>query len=288
MYGHTAGDRGKGVGASSDSKVDDFCKTGAARISGDEEIKAAEACRQQGTMVYDSNDSKSHTYKQWGGTRCFVSANGKVVPSAAGCKKVTARINSPISLAWEGAGNEQSFTATQFSLIPGTLNKWFQWKASAQFPLLVYTPNGQTEVDAEHLFGNYTFGQKWNNGYEALLKLDSNGDMILSGRELEAISLWFDANRNGQLDDGELKSAKSVALTKVFARFDRCSLDTHDIIADLGYEREANGKTVTGKSIDWFAEGPFDTRQEAIVGLKRNMALNSLNNKDKCLQQAVQ
>ena len=40
---------------------------------------------------------------------------------------------------------------------------------------------------------------------DALAALDDNGDGVLSGKELDGLALWHDANGNGVCDPGEVK-----------------------------------------------------------------------------------
>ena len=55
------------------------------------------------------------------------------------------------------------------------------------------------------LFGNVTFWCFWDNGYQALRSLDDNADGILSGKELDGLAIWHDANGNGVCEPGEVR-----------------------------------------------------------------------------------
>ncbi len=71
---------------------------------------------------------------------------------------------------------------------------------------LVYDHTGRGEITSgRQLFGNFTFWIFWENGYQALRALDDNDDGFLEGTELTGLSLWHDANSNGQSEPGEVK-----------------------------------------------------------------------------------
>ncbi len=161
----------------------------------------------------------------------------------------------------------------QFPLDPRSSGKWYEWKASAETPLLVYDPAGTAEVTgAFQLFGNWTFGGKsktaaldssspvaptpWRDGYEALATLDENADGRISGQELAALALWFDDNRNGRADAGEVRPIQAEGVTALFYSPDKTDPSTRNITASLGYERIVNGELIRGASVDWYgAEG---------------------------------
>ena len=147
---------------------------------------------------------------------------------------------------------------------------------------MVYDPTHTGKVtSAKQLFGTYTFGGRttkaayyqsdevrtpWGNGYEALALLDTNHDGKLSGKELDALALWFDKNRDGVSQPGEVKSLSALGVTALYYKPDRTDPKSGDIRADLGYERLVNGKLVKGASVDWFAQ-TFSTKQEATAAL---------------------
>ena len=153
-------------------------------------------------------------------------------PVAPGAGQVCGDLNvravvSPISLIWQqGYDIGRESTVVPFPLRPGAEKAWYVWKASAQAPLLVYDPHGRGTVESgAQLFGSYTFGAKsaslipgalgevveqpiWENGYQALATLDLDGDGKLSGDELSPLAMWFDENRNGRAEPGELRTLK--------------------------------------------------------------------------------
>ena len=190
---------------------------------------------------------------------------------------------SPISLIWEDdASLDDGMTVVSFSIDARQPDAFSLWKASEKTPLLVYDPTHSAKVaSAKQLFGSYTFGGKttkvadyrsedvrtpWGNGYEALALLDSNHDGKLSGKELKSLALWFDKNRDGVSQSGEVKSLSALGVTALYYKPDRTDPQSGNIQADLGYERRVHGKLVKGASVDWFAQ-TFSTRQEATAAL---------------------
>ncbi|MBY0461267.1 MAG: hypothetical protein K2V38_28415, partial [Gemmataceae bacterium] len=69
---------------------------------------------------------------------------------------------------------------------------------------LVHDPKRTGKVtSALQMFGSVTFWLFWDNGYDALAALDDNHDGVLTGKELDGLALWQDANGNGVCDPGE-------------------------------------------------------------------------------------
>ena len=128
-------------------------------------------------------------------------------------------------------------TVVSFSIDARQPDAFSLWKASEKAPLLVYDPTHSGNVaSAKQLFGTYTFGGKttkvadyqsdavrtpWGNGYEALALLDSNRDGKLSGKELKDLALWFDQNRDGVSQPGEVKSLSALGVTALYYKPDR-------------------------------------------------------------------
>lgn len=191
-------------------------------------------------------------------------------PSLAICGKLTTnyQASSPISLIWDGRDDiESNTTAVQFPLNPHLIGKWYQWKASSSAPLLVYDPSHSGKIEsAEQLFGEWTLGGKrvastrhsndlggpWKNGFEALTVMDADKNGIIEGRELRPLALWFDKNRDGQSQKGEVRSLKDVGVTKLFTSVDYEQSETGSLWSYRGYERTLGARTFYGKSVDWY------------------------------------
>jgi hypothetical protein len=72
--------------------------------------------------------------------------------------------------------------------------------------LLVWDPDGAGIIrDGRQLFGSYTWGIFWQDGFRALAMLDDNHDGVLSGGELTGLASWTDRNSNGVSDVGEVR-----------------------------------------------------------------------------------
>ncbi|HYV35591.1 MAG TPA: tetratricopeptide repeat protein [Gemmataceae bacterium] len=94
---------------------------------------------------------------------------------------------------------------------------WFTKDAG----ILVYDPKGKRQITSGiQLFGNVTFWMFWQNGYEALRALDDNGDGVLSGKELDGIAVWIDANGDGACQPGEIKTLAELGIVTISCRYD--------------------------------------------------------------------
>jgi|GEM_PF-4776133 len=172
--------------------------------------------------------------------------------------------NTPISLVWN-EGEEAKAAAVQFALDPSKEGTYYTWKASADRPLLVVDRDRNGKIDsATELFGNFTAGKTWDNGYEALASFDRDGDGIVSGGELSEISLWFDKNRDGISQTGEIVSLEEAGVTKLFFKTDKTDLLTGDIHASVGYERVIDGETLIGASVDWIGYGGLASEAQVL------------------------
>jgi hypothetical protein len=190
---------------------------------------------------------------------------------------------SPISLVFDDTKNiSEGMTVVRFSVDPRQPDALSLWKASAHAPLLVYDPNRTGKVtSARQLFGNYTFGgrssiqsidesvplgEPWTHGYEALGILDVNNDGEISGSEMDTLSLWFDANRDGVSDEGEVVPAETRNVQRIFYKDPASSTTSRDVHLTRGFTRVVDGKEVDGSSVDWYAE-TFVNEQEASEAL---------------------
>ena len=78
--------------------------------------------------------------------------------------------------------------------------------------------------------------------------------------------MWFDKNRDGVSQPGEVKPLSALGVVAIYYKPDRTDPKSGDIRADFGYERLVNGKLIKGASVDWFSQ-TFSTRQEATTAL---------------------
>ena len=102
----------------------------------------------------------------------------------------------------------------------GFQKKWTWINPNAAW--LVHDPKHSGKVtSALQMFGNVTFWLFWETGYDAMASLDDNGDGVLSGKELEGLALWHDANSNGVCDAGEVKPLAEHGIVSLSCKFER-------------------------------------------------------------------
>lgn len=188
-------------------------------------------------------------------------------------------IVSPISLEWsKGAAQSGHESLVDFPVVPNSKKgTWFSWRGSANFPLLVHDPEGKGVIkDARQLFGNFTFGKAWKNGFLALASLDANKDGKLSGPELKDISLWFDGNHDAVVQDGEMKSLAAMGVETLFTGTVEDNGGSGDLTLARGFERRVDGALTTGKSVDWFAR-VYESKAEAAIDYQRRQSNGTRN-----------
>ncbi|BCU77731.1 hypothetical protein [Luteolibacter sp. LG18] len=117
--------------------------------------------------------------------------------------------------------------------------------------LLVWDPkHGGCIRDGRQLFGTYTWGIFWENGFRALAMLDDNHDGVLSGKELEGLAAWTDAD-----GDGVSSLAEVVPLSKLRVR----SIATHERGTDGVHPHHPEGMVLEDGSTrplwDWVTKG---------------------------------
>ena len=227
----------------------------------------------------------NETHRCGGSGRCgtiYFDENCDSYPNPSASEKINAcdggilrAYMSPISLLWdENSKIDADLVLTSFPLDPSKSGASYIWKASAATPLLVYDPQHSGHIiSADQLFGNWTFGGKrvamldggaahgatfgttqWRDGFEALATLDQNSDGKVSGAELEPLALWFDANRDGISQDGEVKRLDAVGVLTLFYAPDSTDQVTGSIYASRGFERIENARKVTRPMVDWYGE----------------------------------
>jgi hypothetical protein len=207
------------------------------------------------------------------GNRCalfemYFDKNCKQIPgpvSGPACASRTLEPRyTPISLVWNGdtsAAWSMGMTTTQFKVNPQQGGKWYSWRASSQLPLLVKKGVEPAErITGKSLFGSFTDGGKlvggkripWTNGFEPLRLMDTNADHILNQKELDAMSLWFDNDRDGVIDTGELMELREMGVTKIYLGNEEHDATLQVPIIQQGFERRTEkGKVISGALIDW-------------------------------------
>jgi hypothetical protein len=180
-------------------------------------------------------------------------------------------VSTPISLIWTDDYTNAPSTMVNFKLNPYSDAEVWLWRASEALPLLVYDPEHSGVItSASQLFGNWTFGGNglaslvtnsgentpWRDGYQALQSLDMNNDGKISESELDDLALWFDYNKDGISQPGEVISLSRLSVTTLFYKADKEEKGAK--VATLGFERFVNGKTITGSSMDWSEKSMHD------------------------------
>jgi hypothetical protein len=164
--------------------------------------------------------------------------------------------HSPVSLLWTddvAIDTVTSFTAFPVDGKSFEENKVFEWKGSSMTPLVVHDPSGRGQIkDASQLFGNYSFGKEWKDGYAALASLDKDSSGWLEGDELTGVALWFDLNQDGVSQRGEVKKLADTGVHAIGVRGDSVDEKTKSIFASQGFKRTVDGKEHVGRSVDWF------------------------------------
>jgi hypothetical protein len=83
--------------------------------------------------------------------------------------------------------------------------------------------------------------------------LDKDLDGEVSGAELDPLALWFDDNRDGISQRGEVRTLADVSVTTLYYNPDKTEQGA--IIASKGYERVVDGKAIVLPSMDWYEKG---------------------------------
>lgn len=85
-----------------------------------------------------------------------------------------------------------------------------EWVGKNDGLLVQYNPN--EPMSGAQLFGD---ADGFINGYEKLRTLDANEDNIISGEELNTLSVWQDKNSNAKVDSGEILSLEELKITEL-------------------------------------------------------------------------
>jgi len=85
--------------------------------------------------------------------------------------------------------------------------------------ILVWDPEMKGHITSgRQLFGSQTWQMFWSDGYEPLAALDNNSDGVLTGTELQGISVWHDRNANGRADAGEVVPCRTAGIASISVR----------------------------------------------------------------------
>jgi hypothetical protein len=195
---------------------------------------------------------------------CKVIPVSTVTPDKMSCGSISyyAEMATPISLVWAGDYSLLPSTMVSFKLNPHSKQDTWLWRGSASLPVLVFDAEHTGSItSAEQLFGSWTFGGKqpasdnqhtaipWKDGYEALATMDTDRNGKIDGIELDKLGLWFDANRDGVSQEGEVRRLSDVSVTALFYIADKT--EPGALVATKGFERLVDGQLRTYSSVDW-------------------------------------
>jgi tetratricopeptide (TPR) repeat protein len=86
---------------------------------------------------------------------------------------------------------------------------------------LVYDAERKGEVtSALQLFGNVTFWLFWENGYQALGALDDDRNGELEDGELRHLAIWRDVDRDGVSDPGEIRELSDFGIVALSCEYE--------------------------------------------------------------------
>ncbi|WP_150526469.1 hypothetical protein [Roseibium sediminis] len=103
------------------------------------------------------------------------------------------------------------------------------------------------EIDGNALMGDQ--GGRYADGYQKMATYDQNGDGQLTGGEMANMGVWVDANGNGTVDAGELRSAADAGVTQL-------STQRNDVKNERGetlMQSTANNGQMLSEDV-WFAK----------------------------------
>ena len=163
---------------------------------------------------------------------------------------------TPVSVVFdETAFKTEVPTKADFSLDPSRPKAYSLWKASSIAPLLVARPsNVKGQVKLEELFGPWYAagrgGTTFHDGFEALATFDTDKNGKVEHGELKNLSLWFDRNRDGITDAGELRSAKEFGITSLTIAASTVDGGTDRWLKNSVHGQKA-GNHFTAHLVDW-------------------------------------
>ena len=203
------------------------------------------------------------------GNQLFDPAGNASGPDTSPAKNTT----SPVILDLDGDGIETLSVKTGifFDHDNNLFAENTGW-VSADDGLLVLDRNGNGVIDnGSELFGNNTElenGLLAKNGYEALRELDKNNDGQLDSGDAiwEQLQVWQDANSNGRVDEGELRSLEQAGVASIATGYKNT-----DFIDSQGNAHKQTGSVTwadgsVGESADvWFNTNTGYTRYDGVV-----------------------
>jgi|GEM_PF-1235897 len=161
-------------------------------------------------------------------------------------------------------GKKMAIAALRDFDLDGTGKARWEWVGPGS-GLLVWDPEHSGIITSgRQLFGNWTWGQRWKDGYEPLATLDLDRNGSLEGRERDSIGVWVDADGDGVSDPGEVRTLASAGVEQVRVRAERDRAG--NAMATSGFtQRLPDGHVVHRSSWDWISLGLAKAREATYV-----------------------
>jgi len=148
--------------------------------------------------------------------------------------------------------------------LDGTGRARWEWVGPGS-GLLVWDPDRTGRITSgRQLFGNWTWGKPWKDGYEPLATLDRDHDGSLSGPELAALGVWIDADGDGVSDPGEVSDCASAGVQRIGVGAER-DASGHAMLSAGFTMRLPEGRTVERRTWDWISMGLANAREGTYV-----------------------
>lgn len=200
--------------------------------------------------------------------------------SGGDCQKKCELYYSPLVVSLDGTDILPSGKTVEFKLDPNLgLNKntksaWIKGQKGHGFLAVDKNGNGIID-DGRELFGNFSGGKSYEDGYKALIDLfDANEDKVITGKELQEILFWEDLNEDGISQKEEISKLVDRGVTKIDAK----NVSNTKLILGSGiYAKphntkgvtlEINNKESTGKSWDVWLKADVQKSEETSSEVK--------------------
>ena len=110
---------------------------------------------------------------------------------------------------------------------------WTTQKSVFDDAFLIYDKNGNGQVDnGKELFGDQNGAE---NGFHELSKYDDNNDKTINKDDpiWTKLRLWADMNKNGKVDNGEVKTLDEANITEIPLEYETKFDDNGNILTDI-------------------------------------------------------
>ena len=127
-----------------------------------------------------------------------------------------------------------------------------EWLDGSGDGLLVDNRDGRAadDMNGTRLFGDQ--GGQYDHGYQQLAELDADGNSVISGDEMQGLSLWVD-DGNTVVDDGELFSLAEMEISEISLKLDEQAEDEQGRNLFQSSATKSDGQKILTEDV-WFAE----------------------------------